>query len=102
MAITVLTFKLPLTLPMVFNKTDSVFLGAVAQECVFFIIKFFKVIYLVKTVQVEEMSMNEKCHRKKSFLSLTLPYRCNSYKSQVSQKYKFCFFDTWLTKELHL
>ena len=28
-----------------------------------------------KTSQVEEVSMNEKCHRTKSFLSVTLPYK---------------------------
>ena len=35
--------------------------------------------------------MNKKCHRTKSFLSGTPPYRCNSYVSQVSQKDKFSF-----------
>ena len=35
--------------------------------------------------EVEEVSMNENCHRTKSFCSVTLPYRCNV--SQVSQKW---------------
>ena len=46
--------------------------------------------------------MNEKCHGTKSYISVTLPYRFNSYVSQVSQKEKFSFCDTWLTLELHL
>ena len=45
-------------------------------------------------VFLKEMSMNEKCNRQKSFLSVTLPYRCNSYVSQVSQKGKIKFCDT--------
>ena len=32
--------------------------------------------------------MNKNCHRTKSFCSGTLPHRCNSYVSQVSQKWK--------------
>ena len=32
-----------------------------------------------------EVSLNEKCHRTKSFLSETIPYRCN-YVSQVLKK----------------
>ena len=46
--------------------------------------------------------MNEKCHRTKSYLSVTLPNRCNSYVSQVSQKEKCSFCVSWLTLELHL
>ena len=30
--------------------------------------------------------MNKNCNRRKSFCSVTLPCRCNSYLSQVSQK----------------
>ena len=41
---------------------------------------------LVPIVVVEEVSMNEKCHRTKSFLSATLPYRSNYNVSQESQK----------------
>ena len=44
--------------------------------------------------KVEEVSMNEKCHRTKSFLFVTLPFRCNSYVSQVSQKEKLSFCKT--------
>ena len=44
--------------------------------------------------------MNEKSHRRKSFLSVTLPYRCNSYVRQVSQKEKFFVCDTWLTQKI--
>ena len=51
---------------------------------------------------VKGVSMNEKCRRMKSFLSVTLPYRCNFYESQVSQKEKFSFCDTWPTKEFHM
>ena len=31
--------------------------------------------------------MNKNCHRAKSFSSMTLPYRCNSYVNQLSQKW---------------
>ena len=31
--------------------------------------------------------MNENCNRTKSFCFVTLPHRCNSYVSQVSQKW---------------
>ena len=41
------------------------------------------------------------CHRTKRFCSVTLPQRCNSYVSQVSQNGNFRFCDTWLTLELH-
>ena len=37
----------------------------------------------VQKVKVEEVSMNKKCQLTKSFLSVTLPYRCNSYVRQV-------------------
>ena len=37
--------------------------------------------------QVE--SMNENCHRTKSFLSPTVRYRCHSYVSQASQSENF-------------
>ena len=36
--------------------------------------------------KLEEVAMNKKCHRTKSFLSVTLSYQFNSYVSQVSQK----------------
>ena len=46
--------------------------------------------------------MNENFHRRKSFCSVTLPYRCNSHVSQVSKKQNLHFCDTWLSWELHL
>ena len=41
-------------------------------------------------------SMNEKCHRTKSFLSPTVPYRCHSYVSQGSQRENFYYCDTFM------
>ena len=38
-----------------------------------------------------------KCHRTIFVCSVTLPYRCNSYVSQVSQILDIFFCDTWLT-----
>ena len=43
--------------------------------------------------------MNEKCYRTESFHSVTLPYRCKSYQSQVSQRDKFSFSDNYIYKE---
>ena len=42
---------------------------------------------------IEEVSMKKNSHRIKSFCSVTLPYRCNSYVLQVSQKWmrNVCF-----------
>ena len=36
-----------------------------------------KVCLIGSMKRLEEVSMHKKCHRTKSFLSVTLPYRCN-------------------------
>ena len=51
---------------------------------------------------IEVVSMNKNGHRPNFFCSVTLPYRCNSYVAQVSQKWKLSFCDTWPTQELQL
>ena len=43
--------------------------------------------YLQYESRVVEVSMNKNCYRTKTFCAVTLPYRCNSYVSQVSQKW---------------
>ena len=43
---------------------------------------------------IEEVYMSEKCHSTTNFLSVTLPYICNFYVSQVSQKENLSFCDT--------
>ena len=48
-------------------------------------------------MQVEEVPMHDKCHRKRSSLSVALGlHRIYIYK-EVSQKEKFSFCGTWLT-----
>ena len=62
--------------------------------------QFFKNFYALFSFRIalyyiDEVYMNEKCQITKS--AVTLPYRCNTYVSQPSQKEKFSFCDTWLT-----
>ena len=47
---------------------------------------------------IMSMSMNEKCHRSKSFLSVTLLYRCNSYDIYLKVR-KLLYSDTSLRVE---
>ena len=47
------------------------------------------------------MSWNKTCHRTKSFFCfVTLPYRCNSYASEVSQEYIFISMILFLSRKL--
>ena len=51
---------------------------------------------------VEEVPLNEKCHRTRSSLSVALPFKGNSYVSQVPLKENFSFCDTYCSKALPL
>ena len=51
-------------------------------------------IYLTAYLPIYISAYLSICHRKRTSLSEALPYRCNSYISQVPQKENFSFCDT--------